>query len=62
MKKLKLSIVTPCFNETHNVIPLSNEIRKICRSLPYEYEHIFIDNKSTDNTRDILRFNSRINK
>ena len=55
MKKLKLSIVTPCFNETHNIIPLSNEIRKICRSLPYEYEHIFIDNCSTDGTIAKLR-------
>lgn len=55
MKKQKLSIVTPCFNESDNVIPLSKEISKILRGLPYEYEHIFIDNCSTDGTIDKLR-------
>ena len=56
MKK-KISIVTPTFNEDQNIEKLIFEIKKIMNSLgsKYDYEHIVIDNKSTDNTIDILK-------
>jgi glycosyltransferase involved in cell wall biosynthesis len=55
MKKL-ISIVTPCYNEVDNVSELSIVVRKIMEALPnYDYEHIFIDNNSTDGTQDCLR-------
>lgn len=55
-KKKLISIVTPCYNEEENVEPLSIAVRDIFRSLPqYDYEHIFIDNCSKDNTASILR-------
>ena len=50
VKKL-ISIVTPCFNEEGNVEELANRIRRSMDGFPeYDYEHIFIDNASTDDT------------
>jgi glycosyltransferase involved in cell wall biosynthesis len=51
----KISIVTPCFNEEENVRELYERIHRIMENLDYEYEHIFIDNASTDRTVGILR-------
>ena len=45
-----ISIVTGCFNEEENVDELCERITKVMALLPYDYEHIFIDNASTDNT------------
>jgi len=54
-KKL-ISIVTPCFNEEENVEELYKQVKKICQDFPnYDFEHIFIDNASTDNTVKILK-------
>lgn len=55
MKKL-ISIVTACYNEEENVEALSNEVKDIMNKMEnYDYEHIFIDNCSTDKTVDKLR-------
>jgi len=45
-----ISIVTPCFNEVENVDELYRRITAVMATLPYNYEHIFIDNASTDAT------------
>ncbi|MCQ1550202.1 MAG: glycosyltransferase family 2 protein [Candidatus Accumulibacter phosphatis] len=46
-----ISIVTGCFNEEDNVEELYTRIRTQFERLPaYNYEHIFIDNASTDGT------------
>lgn len=50
-----LSVVTPCFNEEGNVLELYERVAKVMASVPYEYEHIFIDNHSTDATVAILK-------
>jgi glycosyltransferase involved in cell wall biosynthesis len=50
-----ISIVTPCFNEKENVQELYDRIKGIMNGFGYDYEHIFIDNASTDNTVEILR-------
>ncbi|MGC1183364.1 glycosyltransferase family 2 protein [Legionella sp.] len=51
-----VSIVTPCFNEEENVEELYQQIKAIFQQLPhYRYEHIFIDNASSDKTVSILR-------
>ena len=49
MSKL-ISIVTPCFNEEENVDELHERIAAVMATLPYRYEHIYIDNASTDRT------------
>jgi glycosyltransferase involved in cell wall biosynthesis len=48
-KKL-ISIVTPCYNEEENIEELYQRITAVMEMLPYDYEHICIDNASTDNT------------
>ena len=48
-KKL-ISIVTPCYNEEDNIEELCSRIASVMAELPYEYEHICIDNHSTDST------------
>lgn len=51
-----ISIVTPCFNEQNNIEDLYNRIRLVFTKLyEYNYEHIFIDNASTDRTIDIIK-------
>lgn len=54
MKK-KISIVTPCFNEEENVEELYGRIAAVMATLPYDYEHLYIDNASTDNTVNIIK-------
>ena len=54
MKKKKISIVTPCYNEEENLMELYERIQDAMALLDYEYEHILIDNASTDNSRAIL--------
>ncbi|MEG1643684.1 MAG: glycosyltransferase family 2 protein [Bacteroidales bacterium] len=56
MGKKKISIVTPCYNEEDNVLELYQLVKEQFAILPqYDYEHIFIDNASTDGTVRILR-------
>ncbi|HAH30725.1 MAG TPA: glycosyltransferase [Elusimicrobia bacterium] len=51
-----ISIVTHCFNEEGNVGPLYTRVREIFQKLgTYRYEHIFIDNASTDGTQAALK-------
>src|SRR5690348_16945667 len=51
-----VSVVTPCFNEAVNVEELYERVRAVMASLgKYRYEHIFIDNASTDATVSVLR-------
>jgi glycosyltransferase involved in cell wall biosynthesis len=48
-KKL-ISIVTPCYNELDNIDELYLRVSDVMATLPYDYEHIYIDNASTDGT------------
>jgi glycosyltransferase involved in cell wall biosynthesis len=51
-----ISFVTPCYNEVENVELLFEASAKVMDGFPqYDYEHIFIDNASTDGTIDRLR-------
>jgi glycosyltransferase involved in cell wall biosynthesis len=46
-----LSIITPCFNEEGNVVEVYRRVRDaVITAGDYRYEHLFIDNASTDNT------------
>ena len=53
----KISVMIPCYNEEENVRPIYEAVRdELCRSCKqYDFEILFIDNKSQDNTRQILR-------
>jgi len=51
-----ISIVTACYNEEENVAELYAQVRAVIEGLHgYSYEHLFIDNASTDRTVAILR-------
>lgn len=51
-----ISVVTPCYNEEANVEELYTRVRSVIASLgQYNYEHIFIDNSSVDNTVAVLK-------
>ena len=58
----KISIVTPTFNEEQNIKKLCLEISKEISKTNYDYEHIVIDNSSTDNTIKILKELSKKSK
>lgn len=65
MSKRKLiSIVTPCYNEVENIDELYQRIAAVMATLPYDYEHICIDNCSTDGTvrkiKDIAERDKRV--
>ena len=51
----KISIVTPTFNEEENVELLCKKIKEEFSKIDYNYEHIIIDNNSSDKTVSILR-------
>jgi glycosyltransferase involved in cell wall biosynthesis len=53
----KISIMIPCYNEEENARPIYEAVRdELLRSCPnYDYEILFIDNKSQDRTREIIR-------
>lgn len=52
----KISILIPTYNEEGNVVPLSEAVVKLFDNelKNYDYEIIFIDNYSKDNTRTLL--------
>ena len=63
MKKKLISIITPCFNEEANVEELYERIHEVMHHLSgYKYEHIFIDNASSDNTVKKLRLIAKRDK
>jgi glycosyltransferase involved in cell wall biosynthesis len=51
-----ISVVTACFNEEENVEETYRQVRAVFAGLEgYDYEHLFIDNASTDRTVEILK-------
>ena len=52
----KISVLTACYNEEGNVADLIEAVDKVFRDLPqYTYEHVFIDNCSSDKTVSVLK-------
>lgn len=56
MKNKTISVLIPCYNEEENVRPIYDAVRNEIRTnLPeYDYEILFIDNRSQDRTRQII--------
>jgi glycosyltransferase involved in cell wall biosynthesis len=51
-----ISVVTPCYNEEENVKGIYEAVKAVFDQLgKYRYEHVFIDNSSTDGTVAILK-------
>ena len=51
----KISIIVPIFNEGENILSLHKEINDVCKKNNYEYEIIFIDDGSIDNTAELVK-------
>lgn len=59
----KISVLTACYNEEGNVADLIEAVDKVFRDLPqYTYEHVFIDNCSSDKTVSVLKEIAAVNK
>lgn len=60
----KISVLIPCYNEEENIVPMSEAVVSLLESelSNYDYELVFIDNDSTDNTRTLLRQICKKNK
>jgi polyisoprenyl-phosphate glycosyltransferase len=57
MDKKLISLVTPCYNEEGNITKIYEQVKAIIEEQlnDYVYEHIFIDNASTDQTVELLK-------
>ena len=57
MKKSLISILTPVYNEEDNIRHIYDQVKKEMLQLDkkYDYEHIFSDNSSIDNSLSILK-------
>ena len=64
MDKKKISVMIPCYNEEENVREMAAAVEDILKRelSAYDYEIMFIDNCSTDKTRDYLRIICNTNK
>ena len=61
-KKL-ISVVTPTYNEEENIEEVYKRVKAVFeKSGRYNYEHIFIDNASTDQTIKRLKTIARKDK
>ena len=48
--------MTPCYNEEDNIAEVYRQVREVMAGIGrYQYEHVFIDNHSTDRTVVILK-------
>ena len=52
---MKISIVTPTYNEIENIEDIYNEIKNIFKDIGCNYEHLIIDNSSTDGTVEKIK-------
>lgn len=60
MVNKSLSVVVPCFNEEKNILEMHRRLKEVLRKNVSDYEIIFVDNGSTDQSSKI--FQSIVNK
>lgn len=51
----RISIVVPVYNEEENIAHFAHAVADVMERLPYHYELLFIDDGSSDRSREILR-------
>ena len=63
MKKIILSVVVPCYNEEQALPLFYEEVNKILQTIKaLDYEIIFVDDGSKDNTLNIVKAYSKLDK
>lgn len=60
MPQKKISIIAACYNEEKSIPKLYERVTRVFKDIPYDYELIYADNASTDNS--ILQYNSLTKK
>ena len=55
MTDKKISVVIPCRNEEANILPMYERLVKVFFEITADYEFIYTDNASTDNSEKIFR-------
>lgn len=52
----KISVMIPCFNEEENIVDIGNAVEKVIKDhlSNYDYEICYVDNASTDRTRELI--------
>ncbi len=50
-----ISVVIPAYNEFECLRPMAEEVLEVMRALGREFEVLFVDDGSTDGTRDLMR-------
>ena len=58
----KISIIIPCFNEEETIPFFYEEINKISKEIKYNFEFIFVNDGSRDNTINVIKKYSKIDK
>ncbi len=53
MENFKISVVVPAYNESENIVPLTDKLIDILSRYP-DYEIIFVDDGSRDSTVDVI--------
>ena len=54
-RQLDLSIVVPCYNEAPHLAESTDRLLEVLDLTRYDYEVLFVDDCSTDDTRAIIR-------
>lgn len=52
---MRVSVIVPCYNEQEALPIFYNEVIKVLDNIPYEYEILFINDGSEDNTLTIMK-------
>ena len=58
----KISIVVPCYNEEKAIPYFYAEINKVTKKMDYDFEFIFVNDGSKDNTFDVIKKHSKKDK
>ncbi|MCX7747423.1 MAG: glycosyltransferase family 2 protein [Clostridia bacterium] len=62
MKKGLISVIVPVYNEKNNIFAMHDRVKKTFDMTEYDFELIFVDNCSKDNTVDEIRKLSQVDK
>ena len=52
---MKISVVVPCYNEQESILLFYEEINKVSEGMEHEFEFIFVNDGSSDNTLDCMK-------
>lgn len=55
MKKNKISLIVPCFNEEESLPIFYDEVSKVLKKIKCDYELLFVNDGSKDNTFNVMK-------